>query len=163
MELKGYSRSIRLPALSIASAIFPSLLWIISRINSISTTAFMSKVHFSIAFINSLTTLPQVFPILSGALQGSPPSSLLYLLQAQPLLALIRRMAATGAVQPVTLPFGGAAPLCHMHADDTTIHAASPADCDKIIAGPVAVFTAASGAQLNPTKTKTLLFGSILC
>ncbi len=59
MELKGYSRSIRLPALSIASAIFPSLLWIISRINSISTTAFMSKVHFSIAFINSLTTLPQ--------------------------------------------------------------------------------------------------------
>ena len=58
--MKGYSRSIRLPALSIASAIFPSLLWIISRINSISTTAFMSKVHFSIAFINSLTTLPQV-------------------------------------------------------------------------------------------------------
>jgi len=58
VELKGYSRSIRLPALSIASAIFPSLLWIISRINSISTTAFMSKVHFSIAFINSLTTLP---------------------------------------------------------------------------------------------------------
>ena len=69
-------------------------------------------------------------------------------------------MAATGAVQPITLPFGGAAPLCHMHADDTTIHAASPADCDKIIAGPVAVFTAASGAQLNPTKTKALLFGS---
>jgi len=60
VELKGYSRSIRLPALLIASAIFPSLLWIISRINSISTTAFMSKVHFSIAFINSLTTLPQV-------------------------------------------------------------------------------------------------------
>jgi len=28
-------------------------------VNSISTTAFMSKVHFSIAFINSLTTLPQ--------------------------------------------------------------------------------------------------------
>ncbi len=69
-------------------------------------------------------------------------------------------MAATGAVQPITLPFGGAAPLCHMHADDTTIHAASPTDCDKIIAGPVAVFTAASGAQLNPAKTKTLLFGS---
>ena len=43
VELKGYSRSIRLPALSIASAIFPSLLWNISRINSISTTAFMSK------------------------------------------------------------------------------------------------------------------------
>jgi len=59
VELKGYSRSIRLPALLIASAIFPSLLWIISQINSISTTAFMSKVHFSIAFINSLTTLPQ--------------------------------------------------------------------------------------------------------
>jgi len=111
--------------------------------------------------VNGAPTDP--FPILSGALQGSPPSSLLYLIQAQPLLALIRRMAATGAVQPVTLPFGGAAPLCHMHADDTTIHAASPADCDKIIAGPVAVFTAASGAQLNPTKTKTLLFGSILC
>jgi len=36
VELKGYSRSIRLPALLIASAIFPSLLWIISRINSIS-------------------------------------------------------------------------------------------------------------------------------
>ncbi len=108
--------------------------------------------------VNGAPTDP--FPILSGALQGSPPSSLLYLIQAQPLLALIRRMAATGAVQPVTLPFGGAAPLCHMHADDTTIHAASPADCDKIIAGPVAVFTAASGAQLNPTKTKTLLFGS---
>ncbi len=45
VELKGYSRSIRLPALSIASAICPSLLWIISRINSISTTAFMSLIH----------------------------------------------------------------------------------------------------------------------
>ena len=68
MELKGYSRSIRLPALSIASAIFPSLLWIISRINSISTTTFMSKVHFSIAFINSLTTLP---PRQSGLLAAA--------------------------------------------------------------------------------------------
>jgi len=46
----------------IASAIIPSLLWIISRINSISTTAFMSKVHFSIAFTNSLTTLPPTLP-----------------------------------------------------------------------------------------------------
>ncbi len=62
VEMKGDSRSIRLPALSIASAISPSLLWIISRINSIFTTAFMSKVHFSIAFINSLTTLPPKTP-----------------------------------------------------------------------------------------------------
>ena len=47
-----------------------------------------------------------------------------------------------------------------MHADDTTIYAATPADCDRIIEGPVAAFAAASGAQLNPTKTKSLLFGS---
>jgi len=59
LALESCSVVIRLPALLIASAIFPSLLWIISRINSISTTAFMSQVHFSIAFINSLTTLPQ--------------------------------------------------------------------------------------------------------
>ncbi len=83
MELKGYSRSIRLPALSIASAIFPSLLWIISRINSISTTAFMSKVHFSIAFINSLTTLPQASvagaaSVVGGcAIAGSEPRGVL--------------------------------------------------------------------------------------
>ena len=44
--------------------------------------------------------------------------------------------------------------------DDTTIHATSAADCDKVIEGPVAAFAAASGAQLNPTKTKSLLFGS---
>ena len=43
-----------------------------------SATAFMSKVHFSIAFINSLTTLPQVYnghrevvsSILGGGVEG---------------------------------------------------------------------------------------------
>ncbi len=58
VELKGYSRPIRLPALSNASAFSPTSLWITSRIVSISTTASMSKVHFSIAFINSLASLP---------------------------------------------------------------------------------------------------------
>ena len=63
-------------------------------------------------------------------------------------------MVTAGAVRAIALPFGNTAPPCHMHADDTTIHAASPADCDMIIEGPVAAFAAASGAQLNPTKTK---------
>ena len=103
--------------------------------------------------------LPSI-PIDSGALQGSPPSSLLYILQLQTLAALTRRMVTAGAVRAIALPFGGTAPPCHMHADDTTIHAATPADCDRIIEGPVAAFAAASGAQLNPTKTKSLLFGS---
>ncbi len=108
--------------------------------------------------INGASTAP--FPIECGALQGRPDSSLLFLIHLQPLAALIRHMSAVRAVRPVTLPFGGTAPLSQMHADDTTIHAHSPADCDRIITGPVAAFTAGTGAQLNPTKTMTLLFGS---
>ena len=99
--------------------------------------------------INGAPTDP--IPIDSGALQGSPSSSLLYILQLQTLAALTRRMVTAGAVRAIALPFGGTAPPCHMHDDDTTIHAATPADCDRIIEGPVAAFAAASGAQLNPT------------
>ena len=40
------------------------------RINSISTTAFMSKVHFSIAFINPLTTTTSQ-PTPRAALQAT--------------------------------------------------------------------------------------------
>ena len=71
-------------------------------------------------------------------------------------------------IQPITLPFGGTAPLSHMHADDSTMHALTTADCDIIVEGPVNALCAASGAQLNATKTETLLglglgLGYILC
>ena len=104
--------------------------------------------------------LPSFLPSPSTAAlsKASPPSSLLYILQLQTLAALTRRMVTAGAVRAIAPPFGGTAPPCHMHANDTTIHAATPADCDRIIEGPVAAFAAASGAQLNPTKTKSLLF-----
>ena len=43
-----------------------------------------------------------------------------------------------------------AAPICHQHADDTTIHARTTEDCDKLVATTINTYCAASGAKLNP-------------
>jgi hypothetical protein len=41
----------------------------------------------------------------------------------------------------------GPAPCCHQHADDTTLHAASPADIATLVQHAVESFCAASAAS----------------
>jgi exonuclease III len=112
------------------------------------------------ARVNGAPTDP--FPIDCGGPQGNPLSPLLFIIQVQPMLSHARHMSVIGAVRPIRLPLPdfAAAPICHQHADDTTIHAHSPADCDTLVATSVATYCAASGAQLNAGKTVTLLFGA---
>ena len=47
------------------------------------------------------------------------------------------------------LPDGSAAPCCHQHADDTTLHAASLQGVQTLLEQAVQPFCAASGALLN--------------
>ena len=98
--------------------------------------------------------------VINECPQGNPIFPLLYILQSQPLLAHIRHLQNTSVVRPISLPTGISAPLCHQHADDTNIHAATIADCDTIVSQSLGLFSAASGAQLNATKTQTLCFGT---
>ena len=98
----------------------------------------------------------QPFPVCSGVFQGSPLSPILYVAASQPLAALTRRLAAQGAVRPILLPSGQAAPVLHQHADDTTIHVRTRADARIIMEGPVQLFCRASGSSVQPSKSQGL-------
>ncbi|CAK0787916.1 hypothetical protein CVIRNUC_011138 [Coccomyxa viridis] len=45
-----------------------------------------------------------------------------------------RQLAAQQGLHALSTPLGQPAPFMHCHADDTTIHAASPADAAAILA-----------------------------
>ena len=107
----------------------------------------------SVAY-NGWVTEP--FPVCSGVFQGSPLSPILYVAASQPLAALTRRLAAQGAVRPILLPSGQAAPVLHQHADDTTIHVRTRADARIIMEGPVQLFCRASGSSVQPSKSQGL-------
>ena len=68
------------------------------------------------------------FPVQSGVFQGSPLSPLLFVLAVQPMAAHARQLAAQQGLHALSTPLGQPAPFMHCHADDTTIHAASPPD-----------------------------------
>ena len=99
------------------------------------------------------------FPLARSVQQGSPLSVLLYVIAAQPLAAALRRAAEQGVCRPLLLPGGSPAPICHQHADDTTIHVLTPRDAAAALTGPVSDFCGASNARLHLGKCKGLLFG----
>ena len=99
------------------------------------------------------------FPVLSGVPQGSPLSPLLYVIAAQPLASRMRQLQTQGRVRGISLPDGSSAPVCHQHADDTTLHVSTVRDVTVALDEGVDVFAAASGAALQPAKSKALLLG----
>jgi hypothetical protein len=100
------------------------------------------------------------FRVTSGVAQGSPLSPLLYLIAAQPLAALMRRLQRTGRIAAIPLPDGAAAPPTYQHADDTTVHVASMQDLRVAWEEGIVPFCRASASQANPSKTQAMLLGS---
>jgi hypothetical protein len=97
--------------------------------------------------------------VRSGVAQGSPLSPLLYLIAAQPLAARMRQLQAAGTLDSVALPGGGLAPPTQQHADDTTIHTATPAGAKAALEHGVLPFGRASGAKVNVDKSRGMLLG----
>lgn len=103
--------------------------------------------------------LSPTFTVRSGLAQGSPLSPLLYVAAAQPLAAHLRAQVRTGSLTPISLPSGQAAPPSHQHADDTTLHLRSRSDVAVALQSSVALFCAASGSSVNPSKSQGLEVG----
>lgn len=102
----------------------------------------------------------RAFPISAGCAQGSPLSPLLYVISAQPLAAMCRKMQREGRISAIMLPTGLPAPPMHQHADDTTIHLATAADIQTVLNEVVHPFCRASGAQVSLPKSWGLTLGS---
>lgn len=100
------------------------------------------------------------FPTAGGVGQGSPLSPLMYVVAAQPLAARARQLQRDSCFSSIAMPDGGLAPPTHQHADDTTLHARTPADTAVLFQQAVQPFCAASGARINVSKTHGLLIGS---
>ena len=66
-------------------------------------------------------------------------SPLLFVLAVQPMAAHARQLAAQQGLHALSTPLGQPALFMHCHADDTTIHAASPADAAAIPAGSISL------------------------
>ena len=65
---------------------------------------------------------------------GWPASPLLYVLAAQPLAAKCRQLQRDQqGSSSIPMPDGSPAPVCHQHADDTTLHAASNPACSSLL------------------------------
>jgi len=104
--------------------------------------------------------LSRACAVRSGVAQGSPLSPLLYVIAAQPLAATLRGLVAAGRVTPIRLPGGLEAPVCHQHADDTTIHTATADDAVVALAEAVRLFCGATGSALNLLKCEGLSLGA---
>ena len=101
------------------------------------------------------------FPVQSGVFQGSPLSPLLFVLAVQPMAAHARQLAAQQGLHALSTPLGQPAPFMHCHADDTTIHAASPADAAAILAGSISLHCQATGARMQTAKSTGMGIGCL--
>ena len=104
--------------------------------------------------------LSRQFSIDSGCAQGSPISPLLYVIAAQPLAAKCRQVQQQPGFDSINMPDAAAAPACHQHADDTTLHAASVGSLQLLLVRAVRPYCRASGGQLNLGKSKGMVMGS---
>ena len=100
------------------------------------------------------------FNIYSGLSQGSPLSPIFYVIAAQPLASHLRSLQRAGRIQSITMPSGDPAPVCHQHADDTTLHLRSIQDGAVALVEGVQAFCDATASCLNVGKSKGLLLGS---
>ena len=103
----------------------------------------------------------QRFPVQSGVFQGSPLSPLLFALAVQPMSAHARQLATEQGLHGLRLPDGQAAPVLHLHADDTTVHASTPADAQIILDGSIALHVEATGSRLQRSKSSGMGIGSL--
>ncbi|CAL8466243.1 g5779 [Coccomyxa elongata] len=92
---------------------------------------------------------------------GSPLSALLFVLATQPMAAHARRLDQMQAFQPTRLPSGDPAPIMHLHADDTTIHASSPRDAQVILDTSVDLHSAATGSKEQRGKSQGISLWSL--
>ncbi|CAL5219684.1 g1571 [Coccomyxa viridis] len=103
----------------------------------------------------------QRFPVQSGVFQGSPLSPLLFVLAVQPMSAHARQLATQQGLHGLRLPDGQASPFLHLHADDTTVHASTPADAQAVLDGSIALHVDATGARLQRSKSIGMGIGSL--
>ena len=103
----------------------------------------------------------QRFPVQSGVFQGSPLSPLLFALAVQPMSAHARQLAAQQGLHGLRFPDGQPPPFLHLHADDTIVHASSPADAQAILDGSVALHIDATGARLQRSKSSDMDISSL--
>jgi len=100
-------------------------------------------------------------PRTVGCLPRQPLSPLLFALAVQPMSAHARQLAAQQALHGLRLPDGQPSPFLHLHADDTTVHASSPADAQAILDGSVALHIDATEARLQRSKSSGMGIGSL--
>ncbi|CAL5220132.1 g2089 [Coccomyxa viridis] len=103
----------------------------------------------------------QRFPVQPGVFQGSPLSPLLFVLAVQPMSAHARQLATQQGLHGLRLPDGQASPFLHLHADDTTVHASTPADAQAVLDGSIALHVDATGARLQRSKSIGMGIGSL--
>ena len=99
------------------------------------------------------------FPVDTGLAQGSPLCPLLFVIAAQPLAAHLRLQTVSRVLQPISRPDGSAAPSCHQHADDTTLHLRTRQDLQTALQTSIQPFCSASGSSLNAGKSQAMMLG----
>ncbi|PIK37416.1 hypothetical protein BSL78_25745 [Apostichopus japonicus] len=108
---------------------------------------------FSSVIVNGFCS--EVFNVERGVRQGCPLSPLLYVLFSESLSRLLER---DSRLVPFVVP-GGAKVKCAQYADDVTCVVSSLGSF-RALSQDLSIFERATGAKLNPEKTKGLRLGS---